>query len=157
MVLALSAGAVFAADFQTDTASIEFQDMSTTSHVGEPTAQEILALVLRRLDQVTGKMRERMERCLTGDYQHEPAVAVTCTQFIPVSRALRSFRVRLKSFSKLGCMPGASNRQFECQFETSLDGNSRLVTGELERVYVTPAIQKALFIRNTDDTWTMKN
>jgi hypothetical protein len=54
-------------------------------------------------------------------------------------------------------MPGASNRQFECQFETSLDGNSRLVTGELERVYVTPAIQKALFIRNTDDTWTMKN
>jgi hypothetical protein len=71
-----------------------------------------------------------------------------------VTQGQGGFRVRLKSFSKLGCGRQGSNR-FECQFETALANNSSMFMGELGRMFSTPGVQTALVVHNTDGSWTM--
>jgi hypothetical protein len=145
----------FAADIRAEIASVDFQDVSGTTDPDGPTAEEMLKLVLQRVHRVDDEMHERVERCLAGDYQNDPALFMTCVQFIPISHEQRDFHVRLKSFRKLGCVPRGSNKQFECRFETSFDSSSSMFTGDLGRMFSTPGVQKALLIHNADDSWTM--
>jgi hypothetical protein len=147
--------AVNDASAQAEIASVDFHDVSGMASPDEPTAEMMLQLVLQRVNGVNDGVGERERRCIARDFQNDPMLAIECMQLMTVTDGKGGFRVRLKSFSKLGCVPHGSNRQFECQFEASLDNNSSMYMGELGRIFSTPGVQKALLVHNADDSWTM--
>jgi hypothetical protein len=150
--------AVEVASAHAEIASIDFQDVSGMSNPDEPTAEEMLKLVLQRVHKVNDGMHDRMERCRANNYQNDPVLAVTCIQLFPVIIGQphnSEFRVRLKSFSKLGCVPISGNTQFDCQFETALSSNIDPSMGELGRIFSTPGVQTARMVHNADGGWSM--
>jgi hypothetical protein len=89
------ARAVQEAGARVELASVDFRDVSGMTSPDEPTARDMLLLVLQRVNDVNAGIRERERKCLARDFQNDPVLAMACLQIMTVTQGQGGFRVRL--------------------------------------------------------------